>query len=203
MTWHFVISAVWVGIVFGPSLWQLCSCWRSPRWCYFVLLSVTLVLLCIPYHFVTNFCNEFLWQIFVTNFCDKFLRRIFGTNFSTNFCDEFLWLIFVTNFCDEFLWRIFVTNFFDKLLWRIHFWRFLLTYNLLTNASLRIGVPSILFCGKFRPGRLVETIEYSVPISQRFLVYVSLLHEKFLVWYFWDYANWCVNDIPFNLILVS
>ena len=45
-------------------------------------------------------------------------------------------VIFATNFCDEFLRRIFVTN---------CFWRFLLTYNLLTNASFRIGVPSILF----------------------------------------------------------
>ena len=29
MTWHFVISAVWASTVFGPRLWQLCSCWCS------------------------------------------------------------------------------------------------------------------------------------------------------------------------------
>ena len=46
---------------------------------------------------------------------------------------------------------------------------------------LKPSTVQYFFCGKFRPGRLVETIEYSVPISQRFLVYVSLLHEKFLV----------------------
>ena len=28
MTWHFVISAVWVGSVFGPCLWQLSACRR-------------------------------------------------------------------------------------------------------------------------------------------------------------------------------
>ena len=32
MTWHFVISAVWASTVFGPGLWQLCTCWRSSRW---------------------------------------------------------------------------------------------------------------------------------------------------------------------------
>ena len=124
--------------------------------------------------FVTNFCDEFLWRIlFVTNFF--LWRNFFVTNFFCGefFCDEFfLWRIFfVTNFCDEFfswriflwrifLWRIFfVTNFFcDEFifvknfcdeLFRLFltkcFWRFLLTYNLLTNASFRIGVPLILF----------------------------------------------------------
>jgi hypothetical protein len=61
-------------------------------------------------------------------------------------CDEFLWRIFVTNICDEFLWQIFVTNFCDEFVWRFWFFgRFFLTYNLLTIASFRIGVPSILF----------------------------------------------------------
>ena len=28
MTWYFVISAVWAGIVYGPCLWQLSACRR-------------------------------------------------------------------------------------------------------------------------------------------------------------------------------
>ena len=43
-----------------------------------------------------------------------------------------------------------MTNFFDQFFWKFffEFWffgRFFLTYNLLTIASFRIGVPSILF----------------------------------------------------------
>ena len=67
---------------------------------------------------------------------------IFCDNF---FCDKFLWLSFVTNCSDEFLWQTFVTKFWDELLRRFFFWIFLLTYIFLTNASFRIGVPSILF----------------------------------------------------------
>ena len=66
---------------------------------------------------------------------------IFCDNF---FCDKFLWLSFVTNCSDEFLWQTFVTKW-DELLRRFFFWIFLLTYIFLTNASFRIGVPSILF----------------------------------------------------------
>ena len=59
----------------------------------------------------------------------------------TNFFDNLL-----TNFFDDFLWRFF-DEFFQRISRRI-FWRFgrfLLTYNLLTIASFRIRVPSILF----------------------------------------------------------
>ena len=106
----------------------------------------TLVLLCIPYHFVTNLCDKLLWQMFVMNFCDEFLWRIFVTNSY----DKFVWQILVMNSCDKFMrrihgtnscdknldfWQIFVTNFSDKLFWQIYwreFWylgRIFLTYN--------------------------------------------------------------------------
>ena len=54
------------------------------------------------------------------------------TIFFDEFCDEF-----IDEFCDEFLAN-FVTNFDSSE-------DFFLTYDLLTIASLRIGVPSILF----------------------------------------------------------
>ena len=81
-------------------------------------------------------CDKFLWRIFFEFWL--FLRR----SFVTNFCDEF-WLI---------LWRIFVTNFIRILTYLVTiffrillFLNFFLTFNLLTIASFRIGVPSILF----------------------------------------------------------
>ena len=51
------------------------------------------------------------------------------------FCDEFLW---------QFLWRIFVMNFCDEFLW----WIIFVTYNLLTIASFRVGVPAILLANE-------------------------------------------------------
>ena len=65
---------------------------------------------------VITLVDEFLWR--------TFLWRFFVTNFD------------VSNFCDQFLWPILIFQFFG---------RYFFTYNLLTMASFRIGVPSILF----------------------------------------------------------
>ena len=60
-----------------------------------------------------------------------------------NFFWRIIWLFFFDKFFDKlFFWRIFFDNYFDEFLF---FSRFCLTYNLLTIASFRIGVPSILF----------------------------------------------------------
>ena len=67
-----------------------------------------------------TFFDEFFWRIFFYEFC---LRIFFLRSFW-----HFFWWIF---------WRIVLTIFCDFFLW------FFLTYNLLTIASFRIGVPSI------------------------------------------------------------
>ena len=63
----------------------------------------------------------------------------------------YLWWIYLRMFL-LFFWQIFLMNFltkfFDEFFWRIFwqfFWPIILTYTLLTIASFRIGVPSILF----------------------------------------------------------
>ena len=82
----------------------------------------------------------------LTNFLTNSLTNFFGKFFFGEFSDEFLMNykcfdeFFLTNFFDEF-----VDEFFDKFFDEFLFGRFLLTYNLLTIASFRIGVPSILF----------------------------------------------------------
>ena len=91
------------------------------------------------------------------------IRIIFGTYGIVDFFDDFFCMIFfdiffyvifdesLTNFLTKFL-----TNFFDEVCWfdQFFFWfffgRFLLTYNLLTIASFRIGVPAILFFEKIK-----------------------------------------------------
>ena len=72
----------------------------------------------LPYFCDEVLCGPFSWQIFVTNFCG-----------------ELFWQIFVM----YFLLRIFVTNFFEDFFWQSY------PLNLLTIASFRIGVHSILF----------------------------------------------------------
>ena len=61
----------------------------------------------------------------------------------------YLWWFFWRIFDNFFwrIWRIFCVTFFDECFDEFLtncFWRFLLTFNLLTIASFRIGVPSIL-----------------------------------------------------------
>ena len=68
--------------------------------------------------------DEFIWPIILTNFLMDLL---------TNFFDEYFWRI---------CWRIFLMNFLTIFNFLVDFF---LTYNLLTVASFRIGVPSILF----------------------------------------------------------
>ena len=98
---------------------------------------------------------ELPWGIYTYRSFWRIFWRSFLTNILDEFFDEFFWQI------DEFFWRIsktnilmnsltnfwiFLMNFFDEL-----FDKFLtnfLTYNLLTIASFRIGVPSILFLNK-------------------------------------------------------
>ena len=72
--------------------------------------------------------QRYVYQRYVYYFFDEFFRRIF----LMNFFDVFFRRIFSMNFFNEFLQRIFSTNFY-----------------LLTIASFRIGVPSILFWSIF------------------------------------------------------
>ena len=120
-------------------------------------------------------------ELFDNFFLTNFFWRIFFWQF---FFDEFYWWIFLTIFCDGFFWRsllknlfwrtfltIFLTN--DECFWWILIFRILifrnlifrilifrkifLTYNLLTIASFRIGVPSILFFSPVHcPGELSQ-----------------------------------------------
>ena len=77
----------------------------------------------------------FFWWIFEKLF-DEFFDQSFNECFGEFFGVNSFWRIF---------WRIFFDNFFDDF-----FGRFLLTYNLLTIPSFRIGVPSLLFFQKFQ-----------------------------------------------------
>ena len=96
-----------------------------------------------------NFLMIFFGDIFWWYFWQIFwwiLRRIFWWVFF----NEFFWQIFIMNyfedFFDNFFWRFFLTKFFDKIFVKV-FWQF---FSLLTIASFRIGVPSILFLSKMR-----------------------------------------------------
>ena len=88
-----------------------------------------------------EFFGWILLGIFWVNFLGEFQGWIFWANFLVNFFSEFFW-----EFLDElFGWNFslnFVGEFFEE------FFGNFLTYNLLTIASFRIGVPSILFFAK-------------------------------------------------------
>ena len=82
-------------------------------------------------------CNFGVTWFFVS-FCFFLYNTIFWRFFFTNFFYDFFWQIFENFFC-RFFWRIFLKNLLMNFLTNF------LTYNLLTVASFRIGVPSILF----------------------------------------------------------
>ena len=90
------------------------------------------------------FWRIIFWRIFLTNFFNEFFDDFFCWIFSKNFFDELFWRTLLSNFFDEFIWRTLLTKMFDEL-----FWQSFLTYNLLTIASFRIRVPSILFFQKY------------------------------------------------------
>ena len=110
--------------------------WFAQLLLFFVtLVSLGLFWVCMPIFLTIFFSDEFLLDEF---FFDEFLF------WRISFFDEFFLTNFflLTNFFDEFYWRIF----FDEFFWRILIFRKnFLTYNLLTIASFRIGVSSILF----------------------------------------------------------
>ena len=88
--------------------------------------------------YLTNLFDEFFWGIFLANLFDEFIWRIF----LRNFFGEIFWGTFLT-FWRIFwrcVWRIFWRIFFDEFSWQFSWWIF----DLLTVASFRIGVPSIL-----------------------------------------------------------
>ena len=97
------------------------------------------------YNNFSDFSEEFFWPIFLTN---EFFDEIFDEIF-----DEFFWRIFLSNF---------LTNYFDEFFDDFFFGRFFFTYNLLTIASFRIGVPSILFFHK-RPN-----CHWPIPLKSHF-----------------------------------
>ena len=95
---------------------------------------------------LTNFFDQFFW----TNFLDLF----FGPIFWTNFLDQFFGLIFRTNLSDHFFWMNFFNDFFQRFFFfstNFFFFNesFRRIFYLLTIASFRIGVPSILFFNFF------------------------------------------------------
>ena len=84
--------------------------------------------------------DEFFWRIF---------WQIFWRIFWPIFFDEIFWMIFLTIFLTN-IWAIFLRNFleafWDELFDKFWFFgRYFFTFNLLSTASCRIGVPSILF----------------------------------------------------------
>jgi hypothetical protein len=78
----------------------------------------------------------FLWSTFFQIFKLVVRLRTSEASMNRDWCRFFFWQIF---------WQILLTNFVDEFFDEFFFGRFLLTYNLLTIASFRIGVPSILF----------------------------------------------------------
>ena len=78
------------------------------------------------------FFDEFFWHFFWK------ILTIFLMIFFEEFSDDFFW---------QFFWQIFLTNLLTNFLTdcMTNFLTIFLTYNLLTIASFRIGVPSILF----------------------------------------------------------
>ena len=162
-----------ISIIFSPF------CLFSPKMVLIFLFSYLWGLYAFWHFFFSvwsNFCDAFLWRIFVMNFLMNLMNFFdeFLDNFLMNFLDEIFGEIFaeffdefLDEFLDEFFWRdesfwqIFVTNSFDKFFWQIFdefFWRFLLTFNLLTIASSRIWVPSILFFYKSKGKNKVKAV---------------------------------------------
>ena len=83
--------------------------------------------------FLTKCLDEPFWQFFFTNF---FFLRIYLPS---------LWQFFLTDFFEGIFWRNFLTDFFYELFYKF-FWRILVFWKIvLTIASFRIEVPSILF----------------------------------------------------------
>ena len=135
--------------------WHCLTLRSSSYYMPLLIIDVSyLVLVKLQYHFT----------IFIHYFEACMVHRSIICDLSTDpHVDEFFdnwqvfwwvfWQIFSTNFFDEFFWQIFLTNFFDKffdeLFWRIFLTNFL-TYNLLTIASFRIGVPLILYSCHFQ-----------------------------------------------------
>ena len=98
-----------------------------------------------------QFFSQKKWRIFLKNFFDKFFDEFFWWFFWRNFWRSFWWI-----FLRTFWWILknsltnFFTNFFDEIFYELFdelnfFGIFFYTLNLLTIASFRIGVSSILF----------------------------------------------------------
>ena len=81
-------------------------------------------------------------------FLDIYFHDEFFDEFYVNFFDKFFWRIFLANFLTNFdkgpyhSCRIYLTIFLILI-------RFFFNYTLITIASFRIGVPSILFVSNF------------------------------------------------------
>ena len=96
-----------------------------------------------------RFLDEFFWWIFVNLFNEGF-DEVFNEsfdNFLTNFLTKFIWLILLTSFFDNYFLMNFFEKFIDKIIDKFFddFLTNALTYNLLSIARFRIGVPLILF----------------------------------------------------------
>ena len=148
---------VWVNIIFKLDVrlrMSKASKNRDCSWFFFLHLSSLVSELFLVLMVLMNFFDEIFWWIFLMNFFGRSFWRIFLTKFFDDFFDEFLF----TNFFEEFF-----------------FGRFLLTYNLLTIASFRIGVPSILFFFILilkRENRLQNNLTY--PQSQvRVVIFIT------------------------------
>ena len=127
---------------------------------------------CIP---VTNLGDEYGWRILVMAFGWR--------NWVTNLGDKFGWQIWVMYLGDEFCWRIWVANF-GWQIWvtnsNLDFSEFFfLTFNLLTIASFRIGVPSILFLKIFNVFRLWDA-KFVTIYCQKLLFLASYFHSFLL-----------------------
>ena len=126
------IDMVWIPMVYlrYVYLWYV----------YLIMVCIPMVcipMVCIPMVCIPMVCNT---EIFRRKFFDgNLLTEIFWRKFHEGYCStEIIWReFFEGSFLTEILWRKFSTNF-------LMFWK-ILTYNLLTIASFRIGVPSILF----------------------------------------------------------
>ena len=106
------------------------------------------------------FFNVVYWRCFLTFwrcFWLCFLTLFFDVVFLTLFFDVICWRCFfnvvywrclLTLFIDVVFWRCFFDVVFLTLFFYVVYWRCFLTYNHLTIASFRIGVPSILLFPK-------------------------------------------------------
>ena len=103
---------------------------------------------------VLKLFEQFFWRFFLTIFFDNFFWRSFWRRFWQKILTNFLHMTNTLTSCltnlTKFFKEFFSINFFDEFFGILIFLKiFFFTFNLLTIASFRLGVPLILFILSF------------------------------------------------------